>query len=289
MKTVAAVRNSGIAVVFVAGLVSYAGPAVGASSSYCSTHPSDRITTCFLDLTKAAPQHVPLSGGIFVGTSAELGAPVGAGPQPSVSIQQSGGIRQGAGRQLQSPTNDDMGVRIRNGSIRLGDIAKVLVCDFGDLRDRRDGSDRRCARYYEFLLDTNEGADGANGSVSLDEFKVLAGGDGVYDMDGGPRGDVSVLTNYNNPDGNGEFRALIPVSSFSSLPDDTFVYVYSTFNGASSTCQEGSRESPCPAPASGDAVAAAVPLSPTALLLGIGLMGMVLVRRRRSPDLGVPH
>jgi hypothetical protein len=287
-----AVRSFGILTACALGLlVSYASPAASASSTDCSTSPHNRITTCFLDLTKT-PANM-LNGGIFIGTSADLGTgrvtSASAGLPPSVSIQ------PGTGGQRLSPNNGDMGILIQQGSVRLGDIAKVSVCDTSDERDRREVRDQRartgerdgrCERYYEFLLDANERADG----VSLDEFKVLAGGDSDtsslrYDMDGGPGGDVSVLTN-NNPDGN-DLRALIPASSFAGLTDDTFVYVYSTFNGTSSTCQEGSRESPCPAPASGDAEAAAVPVSPTALLLGIGLVGMVLVRRRRSPDLGV--
>ena len=259
-----AVRSFRMLTVCALGLmVSYAGSAAGASSTYCATHPDDRITTCFLDLTKTSPDVQPVNGGIFL---------TGAS----------------------TPNSGDMGIRIQNGSVRLGDIAKVAVCDIRNLRDRRDWEDwrkGRCERYYDFLLDSNERADG----MPLDEFKVLAGGaSGTpslrYDLDGGPGGDVSVVRN--SLDGN-DIRALIPVSSFAGLTDDTFVYVYSRFR-PSGGCQEGSKGASCPPPGAIDPVALAavpgiggtqVPLPSTALLLGIGVVGVVLLRRRprRSP------
>jgi hypothetical protein len=283
MKHVAALRSSAVAVAFVTGLVSYAGPAAAsAPSGLCSTHASDRITNCFLDLTKtlATAPHVRVNGGIFVGASAQLSTAGGAGSQRFASFQQGGGGPQPGGGLLQSQTTDDLGIQIQSGSVRLGDVDKVLVCDVSDMRDRRERSDQRdgrCDQYYEFLLVQNEGAG------ALDELRLLAGGNLRYDMDGGPGGDVSVLTN--NTDGNGDLRALIPVSSFSRLPDDTFVYVFSTYTGTG-RCQEGTADA-CPAPASSGPDAAAVPLSSTALLLGLGLVGMLGVRRLRSPDLGV--
>ena len=234
-----AVRSFRMLTVCALGLmVSYAGPAAGASSTYCATHPDDRITTCFLDLTKTSPDIQPVNGEIFL---------TGAS----------------------TPNSDDMGIRIQNGSVRLGDIAKVAVCDVRNLSDWEDWRKGRCERYYDFRLDSNERADG----MPLDQFKVLAGGDS-----GTPSNDI---------------RVLIPVSSFAGLTDDTFVYVYSRFNRAGGGCQEGSKGASCPPPGAIDPVALAsavpgiggtqVPLPSTAFLLGIGVVGLVLFRRRRSP------
>ena len=234
-----AVRSFRMLTVCALGLmVSYAGPAAGASSTYCATHPDDRITTCFLDLTKTSPDIQPVNGEIFL---------TGAS----------------------TPNSGDMGIRIQNGSVRLGDIAKVAVCDVRNLSDWEDWRKGRCERYYDFRLDSNERADG----MPLDEFKVL---------------DVSVVT---NPNGN-DIQALIPVTSFAGLTDNSFVYVYSRFHRVSSSCQESSKGSPCPPPGSIDPIAlsstgpavgpTSLPLPPTALLLGIGVVGVVLMRRRRS-------
>lgn len=338
MNPVAVLHHSGVAVAFAVVLVSYAGPAVGAFSNYCSTRASDRITTCFLDLTKT-----PLgmrSSGMFVGTSAVIG--MGTGTPVSHTPQPPAGIQQSTSDQPQTPNTRDMGIRIGYGYVRPGNVSRVSICE-------RRGDSRHCGRYYEFQLDSNEPADGnkpssppgkppvvttsptgapsspgnvipvvntpSNGPASSPGDPVTVVTTPPADAPSSPSDPITVVTTASNgpapgpipspptvadtdvleppnndkPDGSGDFQALIPASSFSRLPDDTFVYVYTTFTG-NGKCQDGPGDSTCPQPAGGGGPgAAAVPLPSTALLLGLGLAGLARIRRGRSSGAGVSH
>ena len=288
-------------------------PGAAAVSTSCATPDANTpvITTCFFDLTASpssteSPKSAVLNGGMFrvPAKDGELGKGfiVGTGVfQPFVRIQERGngsdlhsnGIetgyntdgRDGVGYPaMVELDNHDKGASNWNHSVRLGDVAKVTVCDGGGTT----GSN--CKQYYEFLLDTNEQGNDINKGISLDEFKVftaasggihdftgfddtkgltnfqLTGADLRYDMDAGGStdpllpgnpcmnplgcgGDASILMDYKNFSGSGngvDLQALVPVDNFAGLADDTFLYLYSKFGWTGTQCQQNNnQDSPC--------------------------------------------
>ncbi|WP_265527965.1 DUF7507 domain-containing protein, partial [Sphingomicrobium marinum] len=86
--------------------------------------------------------------------------------------------------------------------------------------------------YYEFRVDLNEANSAPNTQISLDIFKLYVSSDGtiqtrtdlenpvitdlVFDMDGGPDGDVSVLLSEANSSGSGtdDYAVLVPAALF---------------------------------------------------------------------------
>ena len=194
-----------------------------------------------------------------------------------------------------------------------------------------------CKQYYEFLLDTNQQDALTTSGISLDEFKLFTAATGNitahtgeddtkgitnfqitgatlrYDMDAGPGGDASILTDYSNFSGSGnglDLQVLVPVSNFAGAAPDSFVYLYSKFGWTSTQCQNsGNNASPCLTPdgtngpgttisPSGNGKTPAgtlnfeanagfeewstrrsVPLPATALLFAVGLMGLGFSRK----------
>ncbi len=100
----------------------------------------------------------------------------------------------------------------------------------------KDGTD-----YREFTVDLNQS--GSNPYLSLDQLKIFSTSDSgittlsglnaltpIYNLDGSPDGDSTILMNYslNGGSGNGDMLAYIP----SNLFTDPYVYLYSSY-GAS--------------------------------------------------------
>ncbi len=302
------------------------------------------------------PASAVLNGGLFrtPAQDGDLGRGfiVGTGVfQPFVRIQEPGngnpasnGIqagyntdgRDGVGQAAKEVENHDKGGTNWNHSIRLSDIPIVTVCDGGG------ATGANCKNYYEFLLDTNEQGNSPNSGISLDEFKLFTAATGdihnytgaddtkgqtafaltgatlKYDMDAGPGGDASILTDYRNFSGSGngvDLQALAPVANFAGVAPDGFVYLYSKFGWTSTQCQQNNnQDSPCLTPdgttGPGKSISPAnaktpagalnfqadagfeewsirrkppgVPLPSTILLMGIGLAALAYRRRRTT-------
>ncbi len=300
-----------------------------------------------------APASAVLDGGIFRVPAQDgalgQGFIVGTGVfQPFVRIQEPGngnsvsnGIeagyntdgRDGVGQLATELDNHDKGGSNWNHSIKLSDIPTVTVCDGGGT------TGTNCKNYFEFLLDTNEQGNSPNSGISLDEFKVFTAAAGDihdftgaddtkgftdfqltggatkrYDMDAGPGGDSSILTDYRNFSGSGngvDLQALVPVADFAGVASDSFVYLYSKFGWTSTQCQQNNNQnSPCMTPdgttGSGTSISPAsaktpagslnfqadagfeewsirqakpTPLPSTMLLFGIGLAALAYRRR----------
>lgn len=142
----------------------------------------------------------------------------------------------------------------------------------------------------------------------------IAGATLAYNMDDSPGGDASILMNYNNFSGSGygvDLQALVPVSNFAGASASSYVYLYTKFGATGTTCKSnnGNGTSPCMTlDANGNDVPVSqtagnlnmladagfeewsticktggcvtVPEPETLALLGIGIIGMVLTRRR---------
>ena len=215
-----------------------------------------------------------------------IGTIVGTGVfQPFVRIQETanGSFKQngiqagfntdgrgGVGPAAKELDNHDKGASNWNHSIRLADIPIMTVCDGGG------ATGANCKQYYEFLLDTNEQGNTTNSGISLDEFKVFTAATGDireftgaddskgytdfqltgatlrYNMDSGPGGDASLLTDYSNFSGSGngvDLQALVPVANFAGAAAGSFVYLYSKFGWTAAQCQQtGNNDSPCLTP-----------------------------------------
>lgn len=303
----------------------------------------------------APPASAVLNGGLFR-VPAQDGALghgfiVGTGVfQPFVRIQEPGngnpasnGIqsgyntdgRDGVGQAAKELENHDKGASNWNHSIKLSDVPKVTVCEGGG------ATGNNCKNYYEFLLDTNEQGNSPNSGISMDEFKLFTAATGdihdftgaddtkgytnfqltgatlKYDMDAGPGGDASILTDYRNFSGSGngvDLQALVPVENFAGVAANSFVYLYSKFGWTDNLChQNNNQDSPCKTPdgtpGPGKSISPAiaktpagslnfqadagfeewsirkslvpshVPLPSTFLLLGIGLAALAYRRR----------
>lgn len=155
--------------------------------------------------------------------------------------------------------------------------------------------------YYEFYLDFYENQSGADRYLSLDSVKIWATddpltsddeyfenlgllGDPLYDMDVGDDGDTDVTMDADLSPGNGYADMLMYVlaSNFAGVEDDDYITFYTSFGtpfASESSFEEwGVRvcetENGCNPPPP------QVPVPGTLGLLGVGLLGLGVARRR---------
>ena len=142
----------------------------------------------------------------------------------------------------------------------------------------------------------------------------LANADGMaYNMDASPGGDASILMDYNNFSGSGygvDLSALVPVSNFAQASPNDYIYLYSTFGATGGKClAKGNQSSDCMTPDPTDptgkgqsisnvpghagdlnmmadagfeewSIRKAVPEPETLGLMGLGILSLVIMRRR---------
>ena len=151
--------------------------------------------------------------------------------------------------------------------------------------------------YYEFLLDINQNRGGDNELITLDQVQIYTGplittpeanlnlGTLRFNSDTGTDGDTTVLLDFiRNPgSGAGDMFLYVPTSLFAGASNSDYVYFYTKFGGdpwgASDTlygANDGFEEwalvgQPTTVPDGGA----------TALLLGLGMLGLGVVRRFR--------
>lgn len=137
--------------------------------------------------------------------------------------------------------------------------------------------------YAEFFLDINQQS--TNPFLSLDEVQIYTSAAGsqttstltnlgslVYDMDLPGDNHVKIDYNLNSGSGQGDLRLLVPAAAFGAAGPNTFVYLYSLF-GENFENNDGYEEW---AVREGMPI---IPLPPSAVLGGIGLVGAAVARR----------
>jgi hypothetical protein len=159
---------------------------------------------------------------------------------------------------------------------------------------------------------------GANDNSGYTDFNI-SGATLAYNMDNGPGGDASILMDYRNFSGSGkgiDLQALVPVTNFANASANSYIYLYSKFGATGNTCLTNkTTDSSCMTPdgttGTGTSIGTAkdtkagslsmmadagfeewsltckqpgcdhtVPEPQTMALMGLGVIGMVLTRRR---------
>ena len=157
-------------------------------------------------------------------------------------------------------------------------------------------------QYVPFLLDTNE-MNTINGRlITLEslqlfsattgglDFDTLAGLAGdlrttlLYDLDGTPDGDSSVMLDYDlsgRGSGAADMGVFIPVSTFDNVGADDYIILYSSFSGADAGFEEWTPGAgdPLEPPPDDPGPPVIIPEPSTGLL---GALGLLMILRRRK-------
>lgn len=249
-----------------------------ATGIVASALPAARVLAATIDLT-APESSGTINGAIFMSPSYEVS---GTGLIDSFVRIQATGIEQGynvdVAKQSDFEYHEMWGTYTH--SLQLSDIQDNIVNILG-------------ITYYEFMLDINEIADGANYSLlSMHELELYLddapnvvghnGGGGaelfdtlIYDLDAGE--DSVVELDYDNFPGSGrlDMFALFPTELFGD--DHTqYIYLYSAF-GDPSTADNGFEEW---AHKLDGTFTPAVPIPSAVWLLGSGLVGLVGLKKK---------
>ncbi len=268
------------------GLCGVASAATEPSTS-CAPENPGTITSCFFDLTKppSSTQALAdvLSGGLFRVPVAdgEPGQGFNGVLQSFVRIQEDGN----------GGTNSDGISTAGYDTTAAGDIPKVTVCDGG-------GTGANCKQSFGFLLDVSKPG-GANARISLDAFKLFVAWNGLHDPG---EASNSERRNTESPDTNTALGRQRPREASDSGWSNTESPDENTAQGRHRAAQAGegrtTRDASRHRPAAplrvqrpgrldaGDewstrppGLPGQTPTPATALLLGLGLVALVAVRR----------